>query len=90
MSSPLTNRMCGGGGVLVGTVVKEKVGELEDEVREVFSRRMRMDLTGVVQRVSGKRRFLAIFQDWCDKVMTLNQLRVVTENKSPVKNKPRC
>ena len=53
-------------------MVKSKVCELEDEVREVFSRWMRMDLTGVVQRVSGKRRFLTIFQDWFDKDVTLN------------------
>ena len=33
-------------------VVKEKIGELEEEVREGFSNRMKKELTGVVQRFS--------------------------------------
>ena len=48
----------------MGTLAKAKVGELEDEVREGFFRRMRNYLNGVVQGVSGKRRFLVRFQDW--------------------------
>ena len=31
------------------TVVKAKVGKLEEEAREVYSRQLRNDLTGVVQ-----------------------------------------
>ena len=63
---PKTQRGGVGGdvGVLLGTVVKAKLGELEDEVREGFFRRMRNYLNGVVQGVSGKRRFLVRFQDW--------------------------
>ena len=45
----------------MGTVVKEQVGELEDEVREVFSRQMRTYLTVLVESVSGKRELLARF-----------------------------
>ena len=53
----------GGGGIRVGMVVKAKVGVLEDEVREIFHRRMRKELTCVLQGVSVKRRFLLRFQD---------------------------
>ena len=52
-----------GNKIMVGTVVKAKNGELEEEVRVGSSRRMRKELTGVVQSVSGKRRFLARFQN---------------------------
>ena len=38
---------------MVGTVVKAKIGELEEEVRVVNTRRMRMELTGVVKAISG-------------------------------------
>ena len=51
----------------MGTVVKSKIGDLEEEVRAVNLRRMRKDLTGVVQGVSGRRRFLVRFQDGCKK-----------------------
>ena len=34
---------------MVGTVVEAKVGELEEEIREGFSRRFRKEMTGVVQ-----------------------------------------
>ena len=46
---------------MVGTVVKSKIGDLEEEVRAGSSRTTRKDLTGVVQGVSGKKRFLARF-----------------------------
>ena len=38
---------------MVGTVVKIKVGELEEEFRERFLRRLRKEITGVVQEVVG-------------------------------------
>ena len=75
---------CRGKNILVGVVAKAKVGELEDEVREGFSRRPKKDLNGVVQGVSGKRRFLVRFQDGCEKVMTSNQLTIVTVDRIPV------
>ena len=52
-----------GGNIFVGTVVKEKIGDFEDEVRAGCLRRMRKEFTGVVQGVSGKKRFLVRFQD---------------------------
>ena len=48
---------------MVGTVVKAKVGELEEEIQEEFSRRLRKDITSVVQEIVGKRRYLVRFQD---------------------------
>ena len=59
-------------------MVKEKVNELEEEIREEFLRRLRKDLTDVFQVFSGKRRFLVRFQDGCEKDLTLNQLTVMT------------
>ena len=53
-------------------VAKAKVGELEDEVREGFSRRLRNYLTGVVEAVSIKRRFLVRFKDVCENNLKLN------------------
>ena len=53
----------GGNKIVVGTFVKAKIGELEEEVRVGSSRRMRKELTGVVQGVSGRRRFLLRFHD---------------------------
>ena len=51
----------------MGTLFKAKLGELEDEFRELFSSQMRKELTGVVQGVSGKRRLLVMFKDGCNK-----------------------
>ena len=64
--------------------MKAKVGELEGEFREEFSRRPGKDLTGVVQGVSGKRRFLMRFQYGCEKDLTLNQLTIATLEKIPM------
>ena len=49
-----------------GTVVKYKICELEEEVRSDNSRRMRKELTGVVQGVSGRRRLLVSFHNGCE------------------------
>ena len=74
--SPYICVCVGGGGnkIMVGAVVKAKVGELEDEVREVFYRRTGKELTGVVQGVSGERRLLVRFHYGFEKNMTSNQL----------------
>ena len=42
----------------LGYVVKEKVGEMEDNTREGRSRRMRKYVVGCVQTVVGKKRLL--------------------------------
>ena len=62
---------------MVGTVVKSNIGELEEEVREGLLIRMRKELNGVVQVVSGKKRLLVSFQDGCKKNMSSNQLTIV-------------
>ena len=42
---------------MVGTVVKAKLGEMEEDIREGFSRRLGKEMTGVVQEVIWKRRY---------------------------------
>ena len=71
-----------------GTVVKAKIGELEEEVRAGNSRRMRKELTGVVQGVSARRRFLMRFQNGCENNLSSNQLTVVIVENIPVKEEP--
>ena len=52
---------------MVGTVVKSKIGELEEEVRVCSSRRTRKELTGVVQGVSEKKEVLGEVSEWVQK-----------------------
>ena len=47
-----------GNQIVVGIVVKSKIGKMEEEVRAGNSRRMRKELTGLVQGVFVRRRFL--------------------------------
>ena len=47
--------------IVVGYVVKAKVGELEKITRKVRSRRMRKEVMGCVQSVVGKNTFLFLF-----------------------------
>ena len=46
-----------------GSVVKAKVGELEQISREGRSRRMRKEVVGCVQSVVGKKKLLVQFKD---------------------------
>ena len=73
---------------MVGTAVKAKIGELEEEVRVGSARRMRKDLTGVVQAILGKRKFLVRFHDGCEKNLSLNQLTVVAAHEILVEEAP--
>ena len=77
-----------GNKIVVGTVVKAKIGNLEEKVRVGSSRRMRKELTGVVQGVSGRRRFLVRFHNWCKKNLSSNQLTVMIVDKIPVEEEP--
>ena len=72
----------------MGTVVKENIGELEEEVRAGFSRRTRKGFTGVVQVILGKKRFLVRFQYGCENSLSSNQPNIVivekiSEDKEP-------
>ena len=49
--------------IVVGSVVKAKIGELEKITRKVRSRRMRKEVVGCVQSVVGKNNFLVLFED---------------------------
>ena len=62
----------------------EKIVELEDEVRDIFSRHLNKELTTVMQGVSVKSRFLLRFKYGHDKDMTLNQLTIMTVDSTPV------
>ena len=62
---------------MLGTVVKAKVGELEEEISDGFLRRLRKDMTGVVQEVVRKMRYSVKFNYVLDKEMSLNQLNIV-------------
>ena len=75
------NRRPGGNKIGVGTVVKSKIGELEEEVRAGSSRRTRTELNGVVQGILGRRRLLARFKNGCKNNMYLNQFTVVIVEK---------
>ena len=68
--TPKTKKRGGGNKIMVGTVVKAKLGELEEDIREGFSRRLRKEMTGVVHEVVRKRRYLEGFQDGLEKEMS--------------------
>ena len=74
--------------IVEGAVVKAKIGELEEYVRAGDSRKMRMEFTGVVQGVSGRRRFLVRFQSGCKNNLSPNQLAVVIVEKIPEEKEP--
>ena len=73
---------------MVGTVVKAKIRELEEEVRVGSTIRMRKELTGVVQAISGKRKFLVRFHVGCEKNLSSYQLTVVTAHEILVEEAP--
>ena len=52
---------------MLGVVVKSKVDDMEEEIREVFLRRLRNEMTCVVQEVVGKRIYSVRFRDRLDK-----------------------
>ena len=62
---------------MVGTVVKAKVDDLEEDIREGFLRRFMKNMTVVVQEVVGKRSYLVRFQYGLDKEMLTKQLTIV-------------
>ena len=72
----------------MGTVVKPKIGELEEEVREGSSIRMRKDFTDVVKGVSENKRFLVRFQNGYKNNISLNQLTIVIVEKIPEEKEP--
>ena len=72
---PIQRRYRGEGNkILVGTVVKANVDDLEYEVKEGFYRWPRKELTGVLQGVYGKRILLVRFWDNCENDMKNNSL----------------
>ena len=67
-SLPTQRKLRGRGNkIVVGAVVKANIVELEEEAREGCPISMSNELTGVVQRISWKKRILARFPDWARK-----------------------
>ena len=62
---------------MVGTVVKAKVGELEEDIREGFLRKLRKLMSGVVREVVMKCRYSVRFHDRLEKEMSSKQLNIV-------------
>ena len=86
---PTERKLKGRGNQIVeGTVVKVNIGELEEEVRAGNPRSMRKYLTGVVQGVSGRRRFLVRFYNGCGNNLSSNQLTVLIVEKIPMEEEP--
>ena len=73
---------------MVGKVVKSKIGELEEEVRADNLRSMWKELTGMVQGVSGKKRFLAGFKDGCKNNLSSDQLTIMIVENIPEEKEP--
>ena len=73
---------------MVRTVVKSKIGELEEELRSGNSRRMKNELTDVVQGVLGRGRFLVRFIMGAKIICPRDQLTVVIVEKIPVEEEP--
>ena len=73
---------------MVGTVVKAKIADLEEEVRAGNSRKTRKELNGGLQGVLWRRRFLVRFQNGCKKNLFSNQLTVVIVEKIPAEEEP--
>ena len=48
---------------MVGTAANANVGDIEEDIRKGFLRRLRKDIPGVVQEVVEKRIYLVSFQD---------------------------
>ena len=70
------------------TLVKSKIGELEEEVSEGCLIRTRKKFTGVVQVISKNKRFLVRFQGRCENILSSNQLTVVIVEKIPEEKEP--
>ena len=62
---------------MVGVVVKSKVDDLEEDIRMGFLGRLRKEITGVVQEVVGKRKYLVRGKYGLEKDMLLNHITIV-------------
>ena len=65
----------------MGILVKANIGKLEEKVREGCLRRTMNELSGMVQRILGNKKFFVRFQDGCEKNLSLDQLTIVILEK---------
>ena len=77
-----------GNKIVVETIVKSKIGELEERVRADSLRRTSKEFTDVVQGVSGRTSFFVSFQDGRKKNLSSNQITVVIVEKIPEEKEP--
>ena len=77
----------------VGSVVKAKVGEMEENTREGRIRRMRKELMGCVQAVVGKKKLLVQFKKlqkkemiYCSIVYVCSREEICLEMDDPISN----
>ena len=71
-----TNKRRMGNTIMVGAVVKAKIGDLEKDIREGFLRRLRKDMTCVVKEIVGKMRYSVRIQDGLENEMSLNHIAI--------------
>ena len=67
--------------IVVGSVVKAKVGELDMITRKGRSRRMRKEVVVCVHSVLGKNKFLVLFEDGQKKEIGSNSLVYLIEKE---------
>ena len=83
-SLPTQQKLKGvGNKIVVGTVVKSKIGELQDEVRAGSLIKVGKEFTSALQGVSGSRRFLVRFHNGCENNLSSNQFTVMIIEKIP-------
>ena len=69
--------------IVVGKVVKENLGKLEEDIREIFSRQLIKYLTGVTGRLIRMKRYLVRFEYGFKKELSSNKLTTTKEERSP-------
>ena len=72
----------------MGSVVKAKDGNIEDNTRERIITRTRKDMFGCVQAVAGKRRFIVKFKKGQNKKMSYCSLVFLCSNEEVDMDEP--
>ena len=74
--------------VVVELVVKANIGELNEEVWAGSLRKIRKELTGVLQEVLGKNRFLVRFKDKHGNNLSSNQFNIMIVERKLEEKEP--
>ena len=73
----------------MGSVLKKKVGDMENNKREGGSRKMRKEVVGCVQAVAGNNKFLVQFGDWQIKDMSPSSLHFLCSKEEVEMDEPK-